>query len=214
MALMDPKRIVADGYDAVHSRYVEWGSVHGNRRQQAIVEAQQVEPLDTGDRALDLGCGTGELATATLIARGFDVTGVDISAASIARARTLFPSAVFLVGDMATISLPRCAYRLITAFFSIIHVPRDEHAHLFARVREWLTPGGVFVATLGTGRWEGSDDDWLGAPMYWSNWDAETNVALLQKAGLDVLRADVETEVEDGVPVSFLWVCARRPSGD
>jgi cyclopropane fatty-acyl-phospholipid synthase-like methyltransferase len=49
---------------------------------RAVVEGRQVEP----GRALDLGCGTGTNVI-YLAQHGFDVTGVDLSARAIARAR-------------------------------------------------------------------------------------------------------------------------------
>lgn len=53
-------------------------------------------------------------------------------------------------------------------------------------------------------------EDWLGAPMYWSNWDRETNVGMVGEAGLEVLSARVEESKEDDRLVPFLWGVARR----
>ena len=47
--------------------------------------------------------------------------------------------------------------------------------------------------------------------MYWSGYDPDTGRGLVEAAGLVVDRATVETADEDGQPVSFLWVVARRP---
>ena len=46
--------------------------------------------------------------------------------------------------------------------------------------------------------------------MYWSNWDAETNRRLITDAGLDLVDAIEETELEADKPVTHLWVVARR----
>ena len=58
---------------------------------------------------------------------------------------------------------------------------------------------------------DGFAEDWLGAPMYWSHFDAATNRRLVEAAGLEILDASIIDEDEDGVPVPFLWVVARRP---
>ena len=58
------------------------------------------------------------------------------------------------------------------------------------------------------------EDDWLGAPMYFSAFDAATNRRLVQDAGLELLSADEITGDEDGVPVTFLWMVARKPTGE
>jgi hypothetical protein len=48
--------------------------------------------------------------------------------------------------------------------------------------------------------------------MYWSFFDAATNLGLLTKAGLAVEEAKVLGQSEDGEPVEFLWVVAHKPS--
>jgi hypothetical protein len=57
---------------------------------------------------------------------------------------------------------------------------------------------------------DGYDDDWLGAPMFFSHYDGHTNERLVRDAGFDILHARDETEDEYGVPVTFRWIVARR----
>jgi hypothetical protein len=65
---------------------------------------------------------------------------------------------------------------------------------------------------MGAGLSEGEvEEDWLGAPMYFSHYDAETNRHLVQEAGMQIERASVEITDEDGVQIPFLWVVARKP---
>ena len=54
------------------------------------------------------------------------------------------------------------------------------------------------------------EDDWLGAPMYFSHFDAATTRALIQPAGIRILSADL-VEEEDGRDAGavFLWVIGR-----
>ena len=47
--------------------------------------------------------------------------------------------------------------------------------------------------------------------MYWSGWEPEVTLGLVGAAGLQVVRSEVETVVEDGDDVQFLWVVGRRP---
>jgi hypothetical protein len=91
-------------------------------------------------------------------------------------------------------------------------VPRGEQPGLLAKIARWLRPGGLVVATLGARSTErGYEEDWLGAPMYWSHFDAATNRRLVEEAGLVIESATLETADEDGAPVTFLWVVARKP---
>ena len=73
----------------------------------------------------------------------------------------------------------------MVAFYSIIHVPREEHPTLLGRIYGWLKPGGVFLATWPFTAWEGEEENWegWGAPMWWSHYGADENVDMLREAG-------------------------------
>lgn len=209
---MDPKRLVADGYDRLHETYAAWTSPADNPRRRYIDRVLALG-LRFPAAALDLGCGTGRHATAYLIERGFEVTGVDISPASISRARLEVPGAQFQVADMATVEFAPNSFDLITAFYSLIHVPKEGHADVFARIGTWLRPGGYALVSTAGGvePWTGIDEAWLDvAPMYWSHWDASTSPSLATAAGLEVLDAEIETTIEDDHDVSFLWLIVRK----
>lgn len=95
----------------------------------------------------------------------------------------------------------------------MIHVPRDEHSVVLSRVASWLRPGGVLIATMAAGEGgEGRESDWLGAPMYWSNWDARTSLRLVEEAGFAIVRSTTEQTMEDDRPIPFLWLVGRTPS--
>jgi cyclopropane fatty-acyl-phospholipid synthase-like methyltransferase len=142
--------------------------------------------LDDGDRVLDLGCGCGVPATATLAER-FVVTGVDISPVQIDRARRLVPAALFVCQDMTHAEFPPESFEAIVSFFAIIHLPIEEQPGMFAKLSHWLRPGGYLLATVGDRAWTGTEDDWHGAPMYWSHADRKTYLSWLEESGFEVL---------------------------
>jgi hypothetical protein len=97
------------------------------------------------------------------------------------------------------------SFDAVVAFWTLIHVPREVHASLFARVHGWLKPGGLFAGTLGSGDNQAEHvPDFYGAPMYWSHFAGDTNRGLLRDAGFDLIQAD-EIEDEGETP---LWVIA------
>ena len=204
------KDLVSAGYDTMHGRYADWAARDTSRRQHYLMRAARMGLLKGGD-VLDLGCGTGRHVTASLAAAGFRVTGLDVSGRSVETARRELPSVRFLVGDMATVTFPAGSFDLVTAFYSIIHLPREEHGELLRRVAGWLRPGGGLIASLGASCGDAYEEDWLGVPMYWSSWDQKTNRRLVEGAGLDILLDSVETTLEDGQSVTFQWVIARKP---
>jgi len=153
--------------------------------------------LDDGDPVLDLGCGCGVPATAILAER-FSVTGVDISPVQIERARRLVPAAKFFCQDMSEADFPAESFTAIVSFLAIIHVPVEEQPGIFRKLSRWLRPDGYLLATVGTRAWTGTEEDWHGAPMYWSHADRETYLAWLRDAGFDVLWTRFIPEGDSG----------------
>ena len=97
-----------------------------------------VSGLEPG-RALDLGCGEGADAI-WLAKRGWDATGLDISATAIARARSAGSSATFETVDLADWHTAS-AYDLVTACFFQSPVPLDRSGALRTAAQR-VAPGG------------------------------------------------------------------------
>jgi len=75
----------------------------------------------------------------------------------------------------------------VVSFYAIIHVPVEEQPAIFHKIGRWLRPGGYLMATVGSGAWTGIEEDWLGAPMYWSHADRKTYGVWLHAAGFVIL---------------------------
>ena len=103
------------------------------------------------------------------------------------------------------------SFDAVAAFYSIIHVPRREHAALLQRIATWLRPGGLLVVTMGAKSAEADvQEDWRGVSMFWSSYDAEKNRRLVEAAGLRIVAEQEETAIEFGKPATFLWVVAEK----
>lgn len=209
----DPKAIVARGYDAIAERYLAWAM--GVRVAERGGYLQIVNnSLPDGAAVLELGCGAGIPITQRLAER-FIVTGVDLSARQIELARRNVPTATFLHGDMTDVDFAPASFDGVCAFYAITHVPRAEHAAMLGKIATWLRPYGLFVASFSHYGSVGEiEADWLGAPMYFSGYDAETNRRLVTDAGLTIEIAQAETNDEFGKPATFFWIVARKPRGD
>jgi len=167
--------------------------------------------LPAGAALLELGCGVG-IPTTRRLAERLAVTAVDLSARQVELARANVPSATILHADMTALDLPPASFDGVAAFYSITHVPRDQHPGLLGSIASSLRPGGYLVAAMGSRSTPGwLEDDWLGAPTYFSHFDAATNRRLVEEVGLRILRAELETAEEFGRPTTFLWIVAQRP---
>jgi len=208
--LIDPKRIVADGYDVVAERYLDWSGKRPSAPRLRWL-SKALELIPPGAEVLELGCGAGIPMTAAL-ADGRRLTGVDISATQVGLARRNVPAATFRQADMTTLDFPASSFDAVVAFYSLTHVPRDEHGALLERIARWLRPGGVFVASMGVDDDPGGvEQDWLGVDMYFSHFGAKKNRRLVERAGLRIESAQIDTEPEDRHDARFLWVVARAP---
>ena len=199
--------IVQRGYDRIGQDYAEWRSTHGPDVRGAYLE-RVCSSLTAGARVLDLGCGTGAHATAALAA-SYEVVGVDLSVQSLERARAVMRDVPLVQADITTVGFKPQSFDAVVAFYSLIHVPREDHAHVLAAVATWLRPGGWFVGSFGARTGSDGEGEFLGASMYWSSWDEATTLRLVREAGLDVVSARRETEDEDGRPVEHFWIVAR-----
>lgn len=205
----DPKRIVAEGYDAISDRYFEWASSFHTPAMRWLDDL--LERLDDGSVVLDLGCGRGVPFTQKM-ARRHRVTGVDISARQVELARKLVPEAEFVHADATSLRRAQESVDAVVSLFMLGHVPRDEQGPLLRRIAGWLRPGGLLLATMAISGTEAVDRDWLGAPMYFASLTPRENRALVETAGLEILRDRVVPHHEPGHgDVSFMWLLARTP---
>ena len=211
--MTDPKRIVEQGYDAIAGRYAEWAvTSEPDLRMDHVAKLFELVPSGSG--VLELGCGSG-VPVAKALAERYKLTGVDISEAQVHRAKVNVPTALLIQSDMTAVRFPAQAFDAVVALFCITHVPREEHAELLARMRGWIRPGGYLLASMGAGDDPGTiEEDWLGAPMFFSGFDAATNTRLLKNAGFHIIEAEVIAHEEDGQPATFLWVLARASADD
>src|SRR5262245_52319126 len=204
----DPKKIVADSYDQIAQRYLAWSALSPSPERMRYL-ARLLDLLPGDAEVLELGCGAGVPVTQALAER-CRVTGVDISTEQIALAERLVPDATFIQADMTALDFPAGSFDAVVGFYTLIHVPRAEHADLLGRIAAWLRPGGLLFATMGASDLpDGVEPDWLGTPMFFSHYDAEKNRDMVRRAGLEILSAEESTEDEDGEQVTFLWVAAR-----
>jgi ubiquinone/menaquinone biosynthesis C-methylase UbiE len=205
-ATPDAHRVVAAGFDAIASAYdeasLEFRTPDSFYRR--FVDGCVGRLPAGGGTVLDLGCGAGIVAED--LATRAHVIGVDLSSEQLRLARERVPSAALVLADASRFELREATLDAVAAFWSIIHVRRERHAELFARIRSWLRPGGLFFGTLGSGdNPDERDEDFFGAPMTWSHFDADTNRRLLVEAGFELEFADVVEDMDE----RHLWVIAR-----
>lgn len=95
--------------------------------------------LSPRDRVLDVGCGTG-LASGPLIENAVRVTGVDVSAPMLAKARERYPSATWVEGSAEALPFEPHAFDAAISAQAFHHVDR---AKAIAELKRVVKPGGI-----------------------------------------------------------------------
>jgi ubiquinone/menaquinone biosynthesis C-methylase UbiE len=202
-------RTVRAAYDALAPTFGRWNaSIEGDPWEWLVAELEN--RVDDGARVLDLGCGDG--TKTRRLTEHFEVVGVDVSREQLRLARTSAPEVTFVEADFSELDFAADTFDAVTAFYSIMHVPRDRHLELFGKVLRWLKPGGLFLASLSTIGGPDRKENWLGVEMFFSGFDAETNKRLVQEAGFELLVDDVIRMTEPEGETAFFWVLGRRPA--
>lgn len=166
----------------------------------------------------DLGSGPGYI-TARLHTLGLPVFGVDISPRMVELARRAHPELRFHVGSMTSLDLPDNTLGGIIALYSVIHIPTEHLAAMFAEFHRVLVPGGHVLLAFQSSRPDDPDEEHLhlaerfghaiSLDYYWRSPD--TVAAHLAKADLQVqARVLREPAGEEARPRAFV-LARKRP---
>ena len=121
-------------------------------RHKSLIERRWfdrfLDRLRPGGHVLDLGCGAGEPLAGYVLGKGFELTGVDYSAAMLDLARQRYPAATWIEGDMRALSLAG-SFDGIFSWDGSFHLSRDEQRQLLTNLAGLLAPGGALMLPVG-----------------------------------------------------------------
>lgn len=159
----DAAQLVRSHYEALGDLYrAAWGdSLHfaafkpDEDRPQALASLQRMlideADLRPGAAALDVGCGTGDVALAVASASGAHVTGIDLVPRHVERARArsaeqgLEVRTTFLLADATAMHFPDASFDCVYAIESAYHAA--DKARFYRECARVLRPGGRFSGT-------------------------------------------------------------------
>jgi len=204
---MRGKDIVRAGYDAIAAEYT--ASRQADSEDVRLL-SELTRRLPKGSAVLDAGCGSGVPVT-RILAQSFDVTGVDFSEAQIALARRNVPQARFLCGDITRLDFADASFDAVVSYYAIIHIPRENHRALLSDFCRFIKPGGWALLCLGANDLPDDVEDFMGAPMYWSHYDADTNLRMLAEAGFSIVWHKIVPDSLDDDGGAHLFALAHKP---
>ncbi len=152
-------------YDRVAEEYARrmLNELDHKPRDRELLDQFAAQTKDRG-QVCDLGTGPGQIAR-YVSEQGVDVIGVDLSLAMVDLARRSHPGVRFRQGDMRALPFPDDALAGITAFYSIIHIPRGEVVAVLKELRRVLQPDGLLLLSFHRGDEVRHLDEWWDQPV-------------------------------------------------
>ena len=205
----------AEAFDAIGGRYDE---AYPDKEGQIAACGWLAESLPIGARVLDVGCGTGLPTCRQLVDAGLDVTGIDLSAGMLALARESVPEGTFHRGDIIDVGRLDRAGRLgrfegVSAFFSLLMLPRAEILRALTIVHDLLLPGGWFTLGMVEADVDDYEMPFLGNTVRVSGYLRDDLRQVVEDAGFDVLKEDsypYSPAAFDAPPEEQLFLHCRR----
>ena len=201
IAMVDKESVVRNSYDKIAREYHASRSKFDHRRELKEFAAL----LPENAKVLDVGCGAGVPVDKFLVESGFDVTGIDFSENMLGLAETNVPKARFFRKNMTRLDFEDNSFDGLTAFYSIIHVPREKHFSLLQSFHRMLKPEGIMLICMGPDEWE-AVDEYQGTEMFWSHYTPEKSLQLVKDAGFQIIYDKILIRGGE----KHYWIMARN----
>ncbi|WP_252698051.1 class I SAM-dependent methyltransferase [Natronosalvus vescus] len=180
--------------DDIRRAYDELADGYLEERSTSDLGMELLEPflesLPAQALVLDAGCGPGR-PVLTRLSDDPDVSavGIDLSRVQLELAAANAPNASLAQGDMTSLPVQSESFDAAVAYWSLIHVPMDDHPTVLEEFARVLRPGGRVLLCEGTTEWVGENPDWLerGVHMQWDIAGPEKARAHLQDAGFSIV---------------------------
>ncbi|WP_049991846.1 class I SAM-dependent methyltransferase [Natrinema salifodinae] len=211
----------------VRRAYDELSSTYAGERvatdEEAVALESVFDALAPGFRLLDAGCGHG----GPVLERALDpsigdedeseqkpglAVGLDFSRSQLETAAEFVPDAALCQGELTTLPFVANSFDAVTALYSVIHVPADDHPTVIDEFARVLRPGGRLLLTEGHTEWTGANPDWLatGTEMQWSMAGAAATRNHLESAGFEIVAdGTFQDELAEDDDVRFPYFHAR-----
>jgi SAM-dependent methyltransferase len=201
-------------YDSVASEYADKFKDEMNDKplDRGYLDRLAKEVAELGP-ICDMGCGPGQVAR-YLHRQGVQTLGVDLSSKMVEEAGRLNPEIHFHQGNMLALSDADHSWGGIAAFYSIIHIPREQIVDALRELKRVLKSGGVLLISFHIGTEIEHLDEFFEKPVNldFIHFQPSEMEAWLKQVGfeiLDVIVREPNPDVE--YPSQRAYLFARKP---
>ena len=204
-----------NSYDTVAEEYVRriFDELKDKPLDRQLLDRFAADVQEKG-MVCDVGCGPGQVAK-YLAERGVQVIGIDLSAKMIEQARRLNPTIEFRQNSMLALAAEDEAWAGITAFYSIIHIPRDEVVSALVEFKRVLRPAGLLLLAFHIGKEIVHLEEWWERPVSvdFVFFQPDEMTGYLQTAGFEVEEV-IERPPYENIehPTRRAYIFARKPA--
>ncbi|KOG37272.1 class I SAM-dependent DNA methyltransferase [Streptomyces resistomycificus] len=206
----------AEAFDAIGDEYDD---AFPHKEGQVASAEWLVRSLPGGSRVLDLGCGTGVPTARRLAEAGLQVVGVDLSDRMIGLAREHVPTGVFHQVDIADLrpggSRDLGRFDAVTAFFSLLMLPRAEIPLALRTIHHLLLPDGLFALSMVEADVDDFSIPFIGKTIRVSGYLREELREVVEAAGFEIVEESSYTyapATADVPPEVQIFLRCRRPA--
>ena len=199
-------------YDTVAAKYEQRfaDELESKPRDRELLEAFAAA---VADPVVEIGCGPGQIGS-FVKRRGRHVVGLDLSSEMAALARVRLEAA--LVGDMRSLPIQTAKLGGLVAFYSLIHIPREQIGAVLAEFHRVLRPGGRVLFSAHEGRGEIELDEFIGEPVRVAAtfFELDELVAASRAAGFEITFAERRNPYASESETVRLYIEAAKPVRD
>jgi len=182
-----------------------WEGNHKDSSYGVNYVVRAIQKSKTRNKALDVGCGSGGRIIDTILAAGYDLTGIDVSSGMTEIAKSKQPEVTFINADFMTWHSDE-EFDLIIAWDSIFHAPRSLQKSVIEKLCLHLAPDGILLFTCGGFDGEVSGE-MKGVPFEYGS------LSYLEYLEI-VKNSDCETvTMERDQPKHMVFICRKNKYG-
>lgn len=203
---------LSSSYDAVAGEYEATflDELDGKPQDQAMLR-EFVEA--TSNPIADLGCGPGQIGR-FVRSHGRTVVGVDISAEMARLASGRLDAA--LVSDIRQLPFAGASLGGVVAFYSLIHLPREELDVALAEIYRVLRPGGRLLLAAHEGHGLVEQQEFLGhsVPFVATLFSLDELMDATGRSGLHLTMSQRRDPLESEHQTGRLYIAAEKTLSD